>query len=271
MQVTRAFLVMLDISGYTRFMRMHATSLLHAEEIISDLLEAVLEKADFPLTIAKLEGDAVFLYAKMPEGGETTVAQGIARQIATMFEGFYARERALLDCRHGCVCEACANIGQLKLKAILHAGEVAIKQIRQFTELAGQDVILIHRLLKNSIPTREYVLMTPFFHTLSGDYDGKAPERRREQVDDFGATDVLVYYPGIAAPESATTVKGTALAARLNRHSFARLLGVKSRGEYHHLPAPRLNLVAYLLEGIASGVNVLRRRFGGKKNAARRD
>jgi len=38
-------------------------SLLHAEAIISDLLEAVIDHAEYPLTLSKLEGDAVFLYA----------------------------------------------------------------------------------------------------------------------------------------------------------------------------------------------------------------
>ncbi|MGH8049243.1 MAG: DUF2652 domain-containing protein, partial [Arenimonas sp.] len=46
------------------------------------------------------------------------------------------------------------------LKAFVHSGEIAIKQVRQFEELAGEDVILIHRLLKNQVPSRDYVLIT---------------------------------------------------------------------------------------------------------------
>src|SRR5688572_29491044 len=123
MHLLPAFLVITDISGYTRFMTFHSTSLLHAEEIITELIEAVLDKADYPLTIAKLEGDAVFFYAEAPAGQEAAAAQDISRQIGKMFTAFYAKERALIDCRHGCVCEACQNIGELKLKAILHTGE----------------------------------------------------------------------------------------------------------------------------------------------------
>ena len=42
----------------------------------------------------------------------------------------------------------------------MHCGEIAIKQVRQFEELAGEEVILVHRLLKNHVPEREYVLLS---------------------------------------------------------------------------------------------------------------
>ena len=65
MEIKRVVLVLADISGYTRFMRVHTMSLLHAEAIITDLLEAVIDQAEHPLTLSKLEGDAVFLYATL--------------------------------------------------------------------------------------------------------------------------------------------------------------------------------------------------------------
>ena len=37
-------------------------------------------------------------------------------------------------------------------------------RVKQFTELAGVDVIVVHRMLKNRVPIAEYLLMTePFF------------------------------------------------------------------------------------------------------------
>ncbi len=59
-------LALVDVSGYTHFVRAHKTSAIHAEEIIFDLLEAVINRAEYPLTLNKLEGDAVFLYAAAP-------------------------------------------------------------------------------------------------------------------------------------------------------------------------------------------------------------
>ena len=61
------------------------------------------------------------------------------------------------------------QILDLKLKAILHKGEVAFKKIRQFDELAGQEGILAHRLLKNTIPSREYIVMTEPVYMLIGE------------------------------------------------------------------------------------------------------
>lgn len=257
-----AFLVMTDISGYTRFMRMHTTSLLHAETIISELIEAVLDKADYPLTLGKLEGDGVFFYAKVPKGQESAAAQDISRQIGKMFRAFYAKEQAMLGCRHGCVCPACSQIGELKIKAILHVGEVAQKQIRQFTEIVGSDVQLVHKLLKNSIPTHEYVLMTDSFHKLAGDFAGLPAEHRTERIEDFDQVDVRVYYPSIElTDEDAVTVSGVELAAKLNQHSFGRMFGRIKRGEFRNLADARMNIVWYLIDGISSGINVLRMRF----------
>ena len=152
MEIKRLVLVLVDISGYTNFIKMHTMSLLHAEAIVTDLLEAVIDHAEYPLTLSKLEGDAAFLYAKLDDEGEAgAAARDILNQVTEFFEAFRAKERALIAC-DVCRCDACDNIEQLKLKAFLHVGETVIKQIRQFEELAGENVILIHRLLKNSIP-----------------------------------------------------------------------------------------------------------------------
>src|SRR5258708_25840462 len=63
MEVKRVALVLADISGYTAFMRHHDTSILHAEQIITELLETVIDSSDHPLQVSKIEGDAVFFYA----------------------------------------------------------------------------------------------------------------------------------------------------------------------------------------------------------------
>src|SRR5689334_6293166 len=74
METKSGALVLADISGYTRFTRMHLTSLLHAEEIISELLEAVIQAAEFPLQVSQLEGDAVLLFAEVGPGREAEAA-----------------------------------------------------------------------------------------------------------------------------------------------------------------------------------------------------
>jgi len=156
MELKKVGMVLADISGYTRFMKMHTMSLLHAESIITELLEAVIDRSKHPLALSKLEGDAAFLYAVLGEN-EQAAAQEILQQTLAFFEAFTAKERDLIAC-DSCMCDACRNIEKLKLKVVLHSGEVALKQIRQFEELAGEEVILVHRLLKNTIPSKEYIL-----------------------------------------------------------------------------------------------------------------
>lgn len=157
MKPKRVTLVIVDISGYTQFIRLHKMSAIHAEEIIFDLLETVMDRADYPLTLNKLEGDAAFRYAEMDGDNDAEVACDVARQARGFFKAFYARAQSLSRERANCDCDACRRILDLKLKAVLHLGEAFFKTIRQFEELAGEDVILVHQLLKNSIPSDEYI------------------------------------------------------------------------------------------------------------------
>jgi class 3 adenylate cyclase len=50
------FLLIADIAGYTRFMKFHRASLAHAQEIVAQLLEAVIDATQSHLKLAKLEG-----------------------------------------------------------------------------------------------------------------------------------------------------------------------------------------------------------------------
>jgi len=194
-------LILVDISGYTQFIRTHKASIVHAEEIIFDLLEAVIDQAAYPLTLNKLEGDAAFLYAGMDDQNQTDVARDVVRQAQKFFEVFYERARSLSQERADCYCNACQGILNLKLKIILHSGKAVFKKIRHFEELAGEDVILVHHLLKNSIPSNEYILITQPFHQLAGDFEGLPFETRQECCDFTGEVTVYVNYPQTALSE----------------------------------------------------------------------
>lgn len=167
MRLTHAILVIADISGYTGFIRRREVSLLHAEQIVSDLIEALVSGAERPLVLNKLEGDAALLYAESGAEPRRTAA-AVLESLRAGFEAFRARLQSIHGERSHCNCSACANIGRLSLKAFVHAGEIAIKQVRQFEELAGDEVILIHRLLKNQVPSSEYLLLTEDFAALAG-------------------------------------------------------------------------------------------------------
>lgn len=193
METKKVALVIVDISGYTQFIRSEKMSAVHAEEIIFDLLEAVIDKAAYPLTLNKLEGDAALLYAELKDD-EAAVARDVARQAQAFFDVFYERARLLSSERADCNCNACQRILDLRLKAFLHCGEVVFKKIRQFEEMAGEDVIIAHRLTKNSIPSNEYILMTEAFHQLAGDLPNMNMEKRQEIYEELGAVNINVFH-----------------------------------------------------------------------------
>ena len=159
MRICQAFLVVIDISGYTRFITGRSLALQHAEQIISDLIGVVIDQSRHPLIVNKLEGDAALMYAEV-EANDPCAGSDVLAQVRSFFPAFRQRVLELSNMRSNCSCDACTNITALGLKAFVNSGEILLKKIRQFDELAGEPVILLHRLMKNSVQGTEYVLMT---------------------------------------------------------------------------------------------------------------
>ncbi|HVE83011.1 MAG TPA: DUF2652 domain-containing protein, partial [Myxococcales bacterium] len=157
MGIERALLLIADIGGYTRFMKVHRINLAHAQTVVTELLEAVIDGAPSPLKLSKLEGDAAFFYAPISKK-ETDLTK--FAQLVTSIRLSFLRKQKEMTIDQVCTCDGCTQVGQLKLKFVAHDGEVAIHKVKRMEELAGVDVITVHRMLKNSVPLSEYVLMT---------------------------------------------------------------------------------------------------------------
>lgn len=207
-------LVIADISGYTQFLRANRTSLLHASEVVSSLLESVIDGASHPLQLNKIEGDAALLYAELGDDAQAG-ASDVLRQASSMFAAFHARARLLSGERAACPCDACRHILALRLKIVVHHGRVAFRQIRQFEEMTGEDVIIVHRLLKNTIATGEYLLLTEAFHRLAGPAPGLAMQASAEYYDDLGPIATRVHFPG--PPATSVTGPDHAVPQAVNR------------------------------------------------------
>jgi hypothetical protein len=224
-------LVIADISGYTKFLKLRILSLLHAEEIISSLLEAVVSEAEYPLQLSKFEGDAVFLYA-VAEPDAHAAARDVYKQIHSFFDAFHRTQMQLIQTTDGgCLCEACRHIGDLRLKAVVHSGTALFKRIRNHKELAGEDVVLVHRLLKNSIKANEYIAVSDAFYRQHGGLAGEPFERHVERYDDVGTVPLNVLYravPNLPAMQASplTRVRGVMeVFARTARAATNRLFG----------------------------------------------
>jgi Protein of unknown function (DUF2652) len=153
MAIRHAVLLIADIGGYTHYMHWNRTHLAHAQQTVAGLLESVID-AGKGLKLAKLEGDAAFFW--QPDGNAKAL---VCDRLSRMRQSFLARrERFKRDI--ACECASCSQLDNLSLKFVVHVGEVAEQRVKRHVELAGVDVILVHRMLKNSVPVLEYVLMT---------------------------------------------------------------------------------------------------------------
>ncbi len=153
----RGCLVVADISGYTKYLQ--GSELEHAQDVLADLTETVVKNLRPVLTLSKLEGDAAFAYA--PE--ERIEASMLLDGIDECYFAFQSRRRDITQATT-CDCNACLLIPGLNLKFVAHHGSFARRPIAGREELTGTDVILVHRLLKNSVTEtlglRGYALFT---------------------------------------------------------------------------------------------------------------
>jgi hypothetical protein len=83
----------------------------------------------------------------------------LLQQVQVMFTRFH-QHLQLYELQRICPCQACSSGINLRLKIIAHFGEVAGYSVKQHHKLFGRDVIVIHRLLKNSLGKKEYALIT---------------------------------------------------------------------------------------------------------------
>jgi hypothetical protein len=224
------FLLIADIAGYTRFMKFHRASLAHAQEIVAQLLEAVIDATDRRLTLAKLEGDAAFFYVAFPPGAEPDL-EFVAEQAAAIYRAFHTRVSDL-KVNSLCTCDGCMQAGNLKIKLVGHLGEAAVQKVKNLTELAGVDVILVHRMLKNDVPIAEYLLMTEPVHERIGPSMRDRAASHPLELDDLGKTETyyvdLERYAG-EVPASPRLSIGARLARhlKLTARSLPSFLGLR--------------------------------------------
>ncbi len=143
-QTERGCLVIADISGYTGYLA--GSELDHAQDVLADLMETVVNGLRPVLRLAKLEGDAAFAYAPAPKVDGSMLLD----LVEGCYFGFRRRLRNIQQATT-CPCNACVLIPKLNLKFFVHHGEFVRHRIAGHEELTGTDVILVHRLLKNTV------------------------------------------------------------------------------------------------------------------------
>ena len=139
------YLVIGDITGFTSYFAQ--TELEHAQEVMAELLELMLDHFQPVLTLANLEGDAVFAHAPVER---LTRGEILVDLLEATYVAFRDKVNHIVH-RTTCECNACRAIPMLDLKFMVHYGSYIMQDIMGSQELVGSDVNLLHRLTKNHI------------------------------------------------------------------------------------------------------------------------
>ena len=142
-----------DISGFTKFV--NTTEVAHSQHVIAELLEVLIGANIQDLELAEVEGDALFFYKEE----EIPSLEMLLAQIEAMFTAFYSHLK-MLEKNRICPCNACASAPNLQLKIIAHSGELQFINVQNKRKPFGAEVIQAHRLMKNSIQSDNYVLVS---------------------------------------------------------------------------------------------------------------
>ena len=139
-----ACLVIADIAGYSGYLA--GVELDHAQDILTDLVDTIVGALRPSFRLAKLEGDAAFVYVP----AATVDGPGLRDVIERCY---FAFQRRIRDIRQAstCECNACVRMPELDLKFVAHHGLVARQRMAGREELVGSDVVIVHRLLKNHV------------------------------------------------------------------------------------------------------------------------
>lgn len=148
MTTTTGYIAMADISGYTAFVA--ATELEHSREILSELLDVTSGALQSHLRPVRLQGDAIICVGQDDD---------VVSCLESAFVAFHKRVRAMVAATT-CPCAACQTVPSLTLKFVAAHGTYSNVNVRGTQDLVGADVNIAFRLLKNHVPSHEYVLIT---------------------------------------------------------------------------------------------------------------
>lgn len=151
--MVKSLLFLPDISGFTKFVQ--TTEAAHSQHVIAELLEVLIDANTQDMRLAEIEGDALFFYKE----DEIPSQERLLAQIETMFTAFYSHLK-LLETNRICPCNACASAPDLQLKIVAHCGDLQFIEVKGNRKPFGQQVIEAHRLLKNSIDSENYALIS---------------------------------------------------------------------------------------------------------------
>jgi class 3 adenylate cyclase len=106
-----ALLIIADISGYTRYMTANAKTLAHSQTLITELVESIIHQVEASLEVAKLEGDAIFLFCRKPKDAvrSADTRADISRKPLGFFQHFL-KKLLRFGRSNSCTCHAARKL-----------------------------------------------------------------------------------------------------------------------------------------------------------------
>lgn len=152
-----------DMTGFTRFMA--ESDLAFSRKIIPSLLRSLVASNTLNMSVGEVEGDAILFYrfGALPSLSELTA------QCKKFYDDFNTQLESLKK-QFPTDFAKYISTNKLSLKIVLHAADMTSTHIEGMIKLIGEDVVVVHKLLKNSVEDAEYILLT---EKLLSHYDSK--------------------------------------------------------------------------------------------------
>ncbi|WP_211093358.1 MULTISPECIES: DUF2652 domain-containing protein [Flammeovirga] len=149
----KSLLFLPDISGFTEFIQ--NTEVEHSQHVIAELLDILIQSNIEGLELAEVEGDALFFFKE----NEVPSLERLLAQAEQMYTAFYSHLE-LLKKNRVCPCNACMSAPNLQLKIVAHCCDIQFINVQNKRKPFGKAVIQVHRLLKNSVDSDNYILIS---------------------------------------------------------------------------------------------------------------
>ncbi len=142
-----------DITGFTRFMA--ETDIEFSRKIIPSLLRNIVNSNTLNLKVGEIEGDAILFFRFGPLPSLKELGEQCINFYLNFNKHLESLEKEFPD-----DFERYISPSKLSLKIILHAAEITSTNIEGTIKLIGEDMVVVHKLLKNTVKEPEYILLT---------------------------------------------------------------------------------------------------------------
>lgn len=159
-----------------------------SRKIIPALLRNIVDSNMLKLTVGEIEGDAVVFY----RFGALPSLKELVDQSKFFYLNFNKELKLLME-NFADDFHKNASSDRLSLKVIVHAAEMTSTLIGGIPKLIGRDVVIVHKLLKNSIKETEYILLTEKLlanypeKDIAGIFDWDSLKQGKDEYDYIGS------------------------------------------------------------------------------------